>query len=150
MDDTKQCVACEATKQAADFYASDKKCKDCRKLMVKLARQANADHYKEYDRQRAMRPDRVAARQEYQQTDAGKSAHARASRTYYAKHSKRRASTVAVGNAVRDGRLVKQPCFLCGADNVEAHHPDYDAPLAVVWLCVDHHKELHAEFPRAA
>lgn len=148
--DEQKCVACEAAKPKCDFYANDRKCKDCRKSLVKLARQLNAEHYKEYDRQRAMRQDRVNARLAYAKTDEGKAAHARAGRSYYAKHGKRRAATIKVGNAVRDGRLKKQPCFVCGHDDVEAHHPDYDAPLDVVWLCVAHHKELHAEFPHDA
>ncbi|MBE7502212.1 MAG: hypothetical protein HS113_18315 [Verrucomicrobiales bacterium] len=49
----------------------------------------------------------------------------------------------AVGNAVRDGRLQRQPCTVCGYEQVEAHHPDYDNPLHVVWLCRDHHRMVH-------
>jgi hypothetical protein len=144
------CVACDALKPRADFYANDRKCKECRKAMVRLAREKNADHYKQYDKARANRPDRVAARAEYAQTDAGKQARIRARHKWQAANAKQKAAHDAVSRAVRTGRLVKQPCFICGADNVEAHHPGYDSPLAVVWLCVDHHKELHAEFPRAA
>lgn len=55
----------------------------------------------------------------------------------------RRAANVKVGNAVRDGRLRKQPCWVCGAKAV-AHHPDYSRPLDVVWLCQPHHKQTHA------
>lgn len=58
-------------------------------------------------------------------------------------HPKRRAAQVAVGNAVRDGRLVKLRCLVCG-NKAEAHHPDYDRPLDVVWLCPAHHKQAHA------
>jgi hypothetical protein len=48
---------------------------------------------------------------------------------------KRRAE-VAVGNAIRDGRLTRQPCEDCGSDErVEAHHDDYSKPLDVTWLC---------------
>jgi len=30
------------------------------------------------------------------------------------------------------------------ANKPEAHHPDYSAPLDVVWLCSAHHKQAHA------
>jgi hypothetical protein len=38
------------------------------------------------------------------------------------------------------GRLVKQPCAVCGStEKVEKHHKDYLKPLDVVWLCRAHH-----------
>ena len=48
-----------------------------------------------------------------------------------------------VYTALKNGTLVKTPCEVCGELKVEAHHPDYDAPLAVVWLCKKHHLECH-------
>lgn len=41
------------------------------------------------------------------------------------------------------GLLKKQPCWVCGEKAI-AHHPDYDRPLDVVWLCQPHHKQTHA------
>lgn len=54
----------------------------------------------------------------------------------------------AVTSALRNGTLVRQPCFVCGESRVEAHHADYDNKLGVSWLCLAHHGELHAEFSR--
>lgn len=53
--------------------------------------------------------------------------------------------------AIRGGRLIPQPCEICGADGtlsdgrnkVHAHHDDYNKPLKVRWLCADHHREWH-------
>ena len=53
----------------------------------------------------------------------------------------------AVSNAVRDRRLFKEPCALCGDENVHAHHKDYSKPLEVIWLCPKCHHRLHAAFP---
>lgn len=50
----------------------------------------------------------------------------------------------AVNNAVRDGRIQKEPCFFCGDDNVVGHHVDYSKPLDVIWLCQACHKLVHA------
>ena len=57
---------------------------------------------------------------------------------------KRRVRAVAY-NAMRAGRLPKQPCLDCGTvERVEAHHPrGYDSPLDVEWLCKTHHMALH-------
>src|SRR5437773_256503 len=40
---------------------------------------------------------------------------------------------------LRAGRLVRGICF-CGKTEVEAHHPDYRKPLAVIWFCRTHHR----------
>jgi hypothetical protein len=46
-----------------------------------------------------------------------------------------------VNNAIRDGRLIREPCEICG-EKAEAHHPDYQKPLEIRWLCFKHHREL--------
>ena len=47
-----------------------------------------------------------------------------------------------VKTELKAGRLIIQPCEVCGAtDYVEAHHKDYSKPLEVNWLCRKHHDE---------
>lgn len=46
-------------------------------------------------------------------------------------------------HAIRDGKITPQPCEVCGAEKVQAHHDDYNYPLKVRWLCVKHHAEWH-------
>lgn len=48
----------------------------------------------------------------------------------------------AVSNALRDGRLERQPCEVCGS-RAEAHHLDYARLLDVKWLCKRHHERKH-------
>ncbi len=50
---------------------------------------------------------------------------------------------LAVQRAVNAGELEKQPCEVCGAEAVDAHHDQYDEPLTVRWLCRRHHTRLH-------
>jgi ribosomal protein S27AE len=50
-------------------------------------------------------------------------------------------------DAVKSGRLVRQPCETCGAEPTEAHHDDYDKPLEVRWLCSLCHGAEHAAYP---
>ena len=45
--------------------------------------------------------------------------------------------------AKRCGILTPQPCEVCGG-KAEAHHPDYNRPGDVRWLCRKHHAQLHA------
>ena len=44
---------------------------------------------------------------------------------------------------LKQGRLRKQPCVVCGGPQVVAHHEDYRRPGDVIWLCDTHHKEYH-------
>jgi len=50
-----------------------------------------------------------------------------------------------LSNAVKNGKVIKQPCFVCGEEKTEGHHPCYSLPLDVVWLCKSHHQQLHRE-----
>lgn len=147
------CKKCEITKPISDFYkhpnglcGHDTKCKECAKLLIKAARNKNIDHYLAFDRARANRPDRVAMRKAYMQTDAGKNSHKKANKKYSENNPKRKAACMAVSNAIRSGLLKPLPCFVCGStEQIEGHHPDYDSPLSVVWLCMPHHKEIHTD-----
>lgn len=48
-----------------------------------------------------------------------------------------------VYRALRDGRLHREPCEVCGStEKVQAHHDDYSKPLDVRWLCSRHHAEV--------
>ncbi|MEI9995110.1 MAG: hypothetical protein WDM91_10980 [Rhizomicrobium sp.] len=54
----------------------------------------------------------------------------------------------AMANAAkRLGLITPQPCADCGSEKSEMHHPDYDRPLDVVWLCKDCHAQHHRGDP---
>jgi len=47
-------------------------------------------------------------------------------------------------SAIRSGELKRGVCDVCGtSDNIHGHHPNYNKPLDVIWLCAKHHRELH-------
>lgn len=48
-----------------------------------------------------------------------------------------------LNHAVRDGHVLKLPCRDCNCEVVEAHHPNYDKPFDVIWLCKKCHWEEH-------
>lgn len=49
----------------------------------------------------------------------------------------------ALRSALKIGLIERQPCQECGKLETDAHHPDYDQPIAVVWLCRRHHVAVH-------
>lgn len=147
---SKRCFRCLRTLPLESFYPHKQmkdghlnKCKECAKRDEKLYRQKRLEHYRQYDKARASSPSRVMARAAYRKTAAGKLAVAKAHANYKIRFPNRRKAQHIVGNAIRDGKLAKNPCFVCGNEKTEAHHPDYDRPLDVVWLCNKHHRETH-------
>jgi hypothetical protein len=50
-------------------------------------------------------------------------------------------------SALKRGLVIQMPCEQCGND-AEAHHDDYDKPMAVRWLCRLHHCHEHGRLRR--
>jgi len=66
----------------------------------------------------------------------------------YAREAKQRnpekaRARMLLNSAVKSGKILKCNCKVCGSVKSEAHHPDYNNPLDVVWLCRIHHIEEH-------
>jgi hypothetical protein len=142
----KVCNVCNSKKQESEFYKGHAKCKDCYVLKVKLHREEKADYYREYDANRANLPHRIEARLRYSQTPQGKDAHRMAKKKWSIDNVIKRAANIIVGNAVRDGRLIKSyECEDCGKNDtmIHGHHDNYDYPLDVRWLCPACHTKWH-------
>ena len=146
----KVCRQCEVEQRVMDYYRHPNSadgfmsiCKACHRTNVRANYQRNREHYREYERGRANLPHRVEARERYAQTPEGKANASRAKRRYIERNPVKRAAQVAMGNALRDGRLTPKPCEVCGHEQAQAHHDDYSKPLDVRWLCTTHHAEWH-------
>lgn len=132
----KVCRECLATKPTAEFYVHPKmadghlsRCKDCVKARVRA-------HYA------ATRPERSAYEKKRSQTVRRSEHRALARVLHRQRHPDRYRARMAVGNAIRDGRLFRGPCVHCGTTvKVQAHHEDYSKPLDVVWTCFPCHRE---------
>lgn len=147
----KACKACGIEKPLTEYYKHSGMadghlniCKVCKRSDSLANRNKNLAYYQQYDRSRMNEPQRIAARAAYAQSESGKVSQSRAKAAYIAKTPQTRRAHSAVSNAIRDGRLVKQPCEVCGTlVNIHAHHDDYSKPLDVRWLCAKHHAEWH-------
>jgi hypothetical protein len=149
----KECFKCKKEKPLSSFYKHSgmrdgrvNKCKECNKSDVRGNYRKNIDHYKEYEKGRADKPNRVAARKAYAETDDGKDAVRRARKAWSGRNPIKRLASTIVGNAVRDGRILKpSDCSSCGSEpkRLHGHHDDYAYPLVVRWLCPGCHSEWH-------
>jgi hypothetical protein len=133
----KRCFKCFVEMPLTAFYKHSRmkdghlnKCIECTKKDVSSARLEKIEYYRSYDRRRTSMPHRVALRNRV-------SSEWRANNPTWAK------AQDTLGNAVRDGKVQRHPCWVCG-EKAHGHHPDYDRPLEVVWLCPAHHKAAHA------
>jgi len=144
---TPKCKACGETDPLRFYSSINTYCKEHWKERVRLNRRRNYAHYQKYEKSRASRPDRVAARNAYTNSDSGRVASRKAKAAYKAKNMIKRRAHVAVNNAVRDGRLMKPSrCEECGSDGLlHGHHDDYAKPLDVRWLCTKCHELWHRE-----
>jgi len=136
----KLCRSCNTEKSIVEFgfrAASNDglaaKCKECAK---------------EYDKARANAPHRIKARADYAKTEVGKAAHSRGARAWVERNAIKKGASTMVGNAVRDGKLIKpDTCHACGStpNRLHGHHDDYAEPLSVRWLCPGCHSKWHKE-----
>jgi ribosomal protein S27AE len=151
---TKRCFRCTTVLPLSEFYKHPmmadghlNKCKVCTKADATLNRATKTpEELAAYEKKRYEDPARRKAiadsRKRARKKDPER--YARYNRDDQLRHPEKRAARKKVGNAIRDGRLVKQPCEVCGAKKVQAHHDDYSKPLEVRWLCIPCHAKHHA------
>lgn len=146
------CKYCKTDKPIDEFYQSSIRkdgksgnCKECIRARVRANRAAKIDYYREFDRNRAKLPHRIAAIKKYAKTERGKAKLSASSRTHRKKYPQRVAARTAVNNAVCGGRLQKpKHCESCSDETaLHGHHCDYNKQLDVVWLCNICHKNWH-------
>lgn len=140
----KRCFKCGVEQPFTSFYKHPKmadghlgKCKECTKKDTTANRLAKIEHYRQYDKMRAAQPHRMKLRD-------------RVAKEYAQQYPNRRRANNAVSNALKAKKIERWPCQVCGDPKSVAHHPDYDNPLGVVWLCQVHHKAAHALVTEAA
>jgi hypothetical protein len=133
----KTCKRCSMNKPINEFYTHPKMtdghlniCKECVKNRVKKHRQEN-DSVREYDRWR------------YQNTKGRKEKATLVAKRWRERNPTAYKAHTALNNAIRDGKLMRQRCQICGDENSHAHHHDYTKPLDVEWLCAKHHHRKH-------
>jgi len=125
----KICNKCGETKELNEFYRNANMkdgilntCKKCRRSEIEQMRKT--DKYKQ-----RMKKHRASWNQRFKGDKKNKNKIAAWNAVYY---------------ALKTGKLIKEPCEICGSDDSKAHHDDYTKRLEVRWLCGIHHSEWHA------
>jgi ribosomal protein S27AE len=133
----KECFRCHQVKPLTDFYRHPRmgdghlnKCKECTKRDVALNYAARREKYSAYEHERNHDPERRHKKQEYQ-------------KTHRLRFPEKYRARQAVTNAIRDGKLERQPCHFCGNSKSQAHHLDYNQPFDLEWACFKCHREQY-------
>lgn len=136
---SKECFKCKTVKSLDEFYKHSKmadghlnKCIACTKEDISNHRAHNLEKIRAYDRERAKNKDRIKIC-------------AAVNKAWREEDRRRTRAHNAVGRAIRNGTLTREPCERCGEPKSLAHHEDYDFPLKVNWLCQPCHKQRHKE-----
>ena len=157
----KKCFKCQQELSLENFYKHSQmgdgrlnKCKDCTKSDVKEHRSQNIERVREYDRNRPNAAERNEKFKRYHKErmkdDEYRLDLNAKKKVWNDNNVVRRAAHIITGNSIRDGRLIRKPCEVCGEIKVDAHHDDYERPLDVRWLCRTHHSEHHKNLRNAA
>lgn len=153
----KNCTKCGELKPLEDYYALSgnkdgrfNECKECTKARVRRHRDENLERIREYDRKRGSLEHRKEnVKRTYRKrisTPEGREKECQYAREMSKKYAIRKSARSLTGNAIRDGKLIPQPCERCGSkENIHAHHEDYYKPLEVNWLCRTCHGLRHKE-----
>jgi hypothetical protein len=134
----KRCFKCGNSKPRTEFYPHSKmadgllgKCKECSKRDTREWYWSDVETSRKRDRVRKRRSS----------VRSGTTTEAR--EKWAMLNQEKVAAQTALGNAVRDGRVKKWPCFVCGEEKSQGHHEDYSRPFDVMWMCAAHHSMWH-------
>lgn len=122
------CTGCLMEKAASEFYVScATKCKDCIRAAVKAHRAANIERYRERERQRVRDWTRTTA----------------TTRAWRERYPERRRAHVKAIRTHTEPPPICERCHL--PKRLERHHPDYDQPKLIQWLCKPCHAQADKE-----
>lgn len=143
----KKCFKCGKVKLLDEFHKHPEmadghlnKCKECARKDVS-AREKKLREDPEW-----VVDERGRGREKYHRLYKGNGNNGtfEAKKRWIERNALKRAAHLIVANAIRNGRLTKESCKICG-ENAEAHHEDYYKPLEVTWLCIKHHNAYHVK-----
>lgn len=148
----KACKKCGIAKELGEFYKQShrdgqyfSKCRSCVQQDQKEKRKTNYELIRSYEKKSSSRAGVAEAKKEYRKSERGKDSRAKGVKKWRARNPLKAEAHWKLNEAIRWGRILKQPCIICGSEKSHGHHEDYSLPLDVVWYCHTHHVARHKE-----
>ena len=157
LDLQKNCFVCNENKDIELFYKHTKmadghlnKCIDCckqyeknRRIVCDAPRINDARRYYKNDHRKT----KIRKSDEkWRYNDDNKKVMTQKQKDFRAKNPEKYKARTIVRGAIRNGSLVRKNCSVCGDKKSQAHHPNYNEPLNVVWLCSACHGKEHRKY----
>jgi hypothetical protein len=148
MHSGKKCNLCQKHKPLSEYYKHKGcvdghvgQCKSCHTQKSNAYRKTDAgkESVKKYQQTESYKIRRKA----FNESENGRLSMSKGAKKFAERHPKQAKAHTTFSNALRLGKVFPMPCIICGAAKTEGHHPDYDQPLSVIWLCRPHHLEVH-------
>lgn len=140
----KTCTRCGQEKPSEEFYQQKRYTKE-RESYYRVKGECKTCSIELSSAWQLRNPEsRAKIQRRYASTSHGKEAVRRSYASQSERHPERIKARGKLSNAIRRGKIQKQPCQVCGNLRVEAHHHDYSKPLDVVWLCGLDHRRQHS------
>lgn len=148
MIETKTCGKCKQEKPLSEFYTHKRdgyqsNCKECKRNTGRIYNRT--PNRRKYNKQFYERLKYNGYFDQYQKRPDVKKRKAEQMKQY-SQDPRLRIRFLARWYAKRmteNGTLKQEPCAICGESKTQKHHPNYNEPLLVVWLCVKCHRKLH-------
>ncbi len=145
-----KCKFCGEVEKEKFYKSNNGSCKDCIKERVRQNRLENIEKVREYDRNRPNAKERnkkhlerierlkTESPEKYEKYKNDKSLWAKKNRW-------KRNAQDRVAKALYNGKLTRpKKCERCEeVEKLHGHHPDYNKPLEVIWLCPACHGAEH-------
>jgi ribosomal protein S27AE len=100
--------------------------------------------YENYQKAYRQRPDAKLKRKESDRVYRQKTKAKRRTRRNRPDVQKQDLANYKIYEQIKQKKIERKPCERCGAtENIHAHHPNYDEPLLIIWLCPSCHGHEH-------
>lgn len=154
----KKCFRCGSVLDLSEFYKHNQmydghlnKCKQCTKEDSINNRNKNIERVRDYDRNRVNKKERTEKNKKrvmLLKTDNPEKYKKQVVETksnYRKRNSIKRIAHEKIEIEINSGRLANPNiCSKClKSIKTEAHHPNYENPLDIIWLCDKCHKDEH-------
>lgn len=156
-DGVKHCPKCDVVKPIENYTRCKRTsdgvqayCKECRSFIAKeqRAKRSLAQVLRDKERELVYRIENKSARKlairNCKIKNPERYAKYNAEYRKIAPHKAQARNLIAL--LLKEEKLSRGPCQICGEVKTEGHHSDYNYPDSVMWLCKDHHAAWHRVF----
>ena len=137
------CNYCKQAKESSNFFRyQPRRCKDCRRAYYR-----NLPSTREYRKKMREKQKKYYAKWYKKNGRELSASNYLLIKRWKKEHQNEIKTHILLREAVRKGEIIKpKNCFVCKKRKfLNGHHPNYNKPLEVLWLCHSCHRTIHLQ-----